>query len=145
MTLSQTFFWSFPNFPQVIVEVIDQNDNRPVATPDTQEVTIVENLPVGEVIMTFTATDADEAGTNTLLSYSLSDRTPLGPVFFNIDSTTGEISIKKQLSYEVFDFIRFRVRIVDQGGSGRTATGTVEVTIADVDEAVTSIGRSLVG
>ncbi|RUS85810.1 hypothetical protein EGW08_006439, partial [Elysia chlorotica] len=123
----------------VIVQVRDQNDNQPVATPDTQEVTIPENLPVGEVFMTFTATDADEAGDNTLLSYSLSDRTPLGPVFFAIDSTTGEISVNKALSYEVFDFIRFRVRIVDRGGSGRTATGTVEVTISDVVETVTYI------
>lgn len=122
----------------VIVEVTDRNDNAPKANPDTQEVTIVENLPVGEVIMTFTASDADEAVDNAIV-YTLSERTPLGPVFFAIDSSTGEISINKQISYEVFDFIRFRVRMVDRGGAGRTSTGTVEVTITDVAETVTFI------
>ena len=122
------------------MEITDRNDNAPVPTPDTHEFTIVENLPVGEVIGTFTATDADEAGVNTQLTYSLSERTPLGPVFFDIDSSTGAISLNKAISYEVFDFIRFRVRITDGGSPTRTTTGTVEVTITDVAEVVTFIG-----
>ncbi|GFO15379.1 protocadherin fat 4, partial [Plakobranchus ocellatus] len=123
----------------VIVQVTDRNDNTPRATSDPITITMVENLPVGTVIGTVEATDEDETGINSQLSFAMASATPLGPVFFAVDSTTGALSIAKEISYEVFDFFRFRVRVADNANSPRTGTATIEVTVVDVDETVTFI------
>ena len=101
------------------VEVRDINDNVP-QFPDnaTFEATVDENVPVGTVIATLRADDAD-TGTNAEISYQLSPETArdFGRVF-GVRANSGELFTKTALDHETRTEYALYVTASDRTGSG---------------------------
>lgn len=54
----------------ILITVTDTNDNAPVFNPKEYNKTVLENVPIGTVVTTVTATDAD-SGTNAMFTFAI--------------------------------------------------------------------------
>ncbi|XP_027714227.1 cadherin-23 isoform X5 [Vombatus ursinus] len=79
----------------VYLEIVDINDNNPIFDQPSYQESVFEDAPVGTIILTVTATDAD-SGPFALIEYSLGD----GEGKFGINPTTGDIYVLSSLDRE---------------------------------------------
>ncbi|XP_058398499.1 protocadherin beta-8 [Diceros bicornis minor] len=116
---------------QVYIEVVDVNDNAPEFEQPFYRVQIPEDSPVGFLIVTVTATDAD-TGVNGEISYSLFQASEEISKTFEINPKTGEIRLKKQLDFETVQSYEVNIEARDAGSfSGKC---TVLTQVMDVND-----------
>nr|XP_046262322.1 protocadherin alpha-3-like [Scatophagus argus] len=120
----------------VTVHVSDVNDNPPRFSEPFVSVYVKENSPVGAVIKTVTATDAD-IDQNGQVSYSFlqsnSDSLPFASMV-NIDSETGDIVSLQSFNYEELKTFQFKVQATDSGVPPLSSNVTVNVFILDEND-----------
>ncbi|XP_048884523.1 protocadherin alpha-3-like isoform X14 [Brienomyrus brachyistius] len=120
----------------ITVQVSDINDNAPQFSKPELDVYLKENSPVGSLIQTVTAFDAD-ANENAKVTYSLMDGNSKGaPVstMININSLTGSIYSLHAFNYEDIKMFQFRVLATDSGVPPLSSTVTINVFILDVND-----------
>ncbi|XP_068628013.1 fat-like cadherin-related tumor suppressor homolog [Battus philenor] len=116
------------------VALDDVNDNAPRFSTDTYSVTLPEDADVGTLVAKVHATDAD-LGENSLVHYSfVEDDEHEGGDAFELTSDSGIIRLRAALDRESRAEHRVRVRAVDAGSPPRSATATVRLTVADVND-----------
>ncbi|XP_069388104.1 protocadherin alpha-5-like isoform X10 [Paralichthys olivaceus] len=119
---------------QLIVNVIDVNDNIPTFSKSLYKVRVKENASPGSLVIKLNATDADE-GMNSKILYSLVKRGNIDPSnIFDINSETGEITVKGTLDYEETPAYEVRVQAMDQGPVPRSAHAKLLIEIIDVND-----------
>uniref|UniRef100_A0A8C3WY49 Dachsous cadherin-related 2 n=1 Tax=Catagonus wagneri TaxID=51154 RepID=A0A8C3WY49_9CETA len=110
----------------LVVHVLDVNDNSPVFSQDSYQVTISELVPVGYPVLTVVATDAENG--------SISYRILSSSKAFSIDPVNGTISTTSPvLLLDGKSTVRFLVEASDGGIPELTAVTLVEVEIQDVN------------
>ncbi|XP_075959829.1 protocadherin alpha-2-like [Anarhichas minor] len=115
------------------VNVIDANDNTPIFSKSLYKVRVRENTQ-GTVIIKLNATDLDE-GVNSKIIYSFIRRGNTDPSNnFDLNSETGEITVKGTLDYEETSAYEVRVQATDQGFSPRSAHAKLLIEIIDVND-----------
>ncbi|XP_062411298.1 desmoglein-2.1-like [Sardina pilchardus] len=129
---------------ELTVFIIDKNDNPP--TFEIHIGTVRECSTVGAIIMNVTAHDEDQKGTvNAKIAYSILKQEPAGSgMLFSIDRDTGQVSVKEPtLDRETSDFYELTVQGVDLDGApnGITATGTVQITVLDINDNVPTLEK----
>ncbi|XP_062986041.1 protocadherin gamma-A10-like [Elgaria multicarinata webbii] len=126
---------------QIRVIVLDANDNAPVFNQPLYKVSILESIPIGSVLLTVNATDADEE-TNSELTYSFLKIKEKASQVFQINSKTGEISTTGKLDYEENAFYEIEVQAKDNGGLSDRAK--VLIRLIDVNDNVPRIAITTV-
>uniref|UniRef100_A0A8C3EJS8 Uncharacterized protein n=1 Tax=Corvus moneduloides TaxID=1196302 RepID=A0A8C3EJS8_CORMO len=121
---------------RIRVVVLDANDNAPVFSQAEYTVRVPEDVPVGSVLVTVIATDADE-GLYGQVKYSMNKATDMASDIFHLDSETGEITLLRSLDYEEGDFYELEVRARD--GVSLFDTTKVAITVTDVNDNVPEI------
>ncbi|XP_035677124.1 protocadherin Fat 4-like [Branchiostoma floridae] len=121
------------NSVTVLIIVNDVNDNNPIFTQTLYETQYVENSNTGLSVLTVTATDTDN-GTNAAITYSISNTSTTGLSYFNIDSSTGEVTIGSSLDREADEIVTFVVLATDGGNPALTGTTTVRVNVTDLND-----------
>ncbi|XP_014118422.1 PREDICTED: protocadherin gamma-A10-like, partial [Pseudopodoces humilis] len=116
---------------RIRVTVLDANDNAPVFSQAEYTVRVPEDVPVGSVLATVTATDADE-GMNGQVKYSFKKITEIASKIFTLDSQTGAIILLQSLDYEEDDCYELEVQARDGGGLFDTAK--VGITLTDIND-----------
>ena len=103
------------NRTKILINILDENDNAPKFNQTEYSIeSLKEDTPVGTKLIQISATDADE-GLNGLIRYSIINP-PLAISFpFEIDSTTGVITLRSPLDYETTRSYRFLIRASDSG------------------------------
>ncbi|XP_069026644.1 protocadherin alpha-8-like isoform X5 [Embiotoca jacksoni] len=118
------------------VHVSDVNDNKPIFTENIFNVYVKENSPVGAVLKTVSAIDAD-VDQNGQVSYSLirnnSNSLPLSTIV-NINSETGDIVSLQSFNYEELKTFQFKVQATDSGVPPLSSNVTVNVLILDEND-----------
>ena len=100
--------------------------NRPpVFTQRSVQLSVDENTPAGVTVGAVTAADADSDPLTYALDHS-------GRAFFGIDAGTGGLLTKAPLNHEARG--SYTVRVTARDPSGASATVTVNIEVADVDE-----------
>lgn len=112
------------------VTVIDENDNVPVFPKHTYTVSIEENNPKGQSILTVNAVDFD-TGINSELRYMLNETHGYD---FKIDPFSGLITADFSLDRENASLISFLVLAIDGGDPPETGTATVSVIVTDQND-----------
>ena len=118
------------------VSVIDVDDNPPAFEHDSIPVTLLENVTVGTFVAEVTATDADAGANTSAIQYELLSTFDL----FQIDDTTGEITVSYPLSDENVHDCNFSISLRVRAFNPRTDSGLedfsdVIVSIVDINEA----------
>ncbi|KAK2098486.1 Cadherin-23 [Saguinus oedipus] len=114
----------------VYLEIVDINDNNPIFDQPSYQEAIFEDVPVGTIILTVTATDAD-SGNFALIEYSLGD----GEGKFAINPTTGDIYVLSTLDREKKDHYILTALAKDNPGdvASNRRENSVQVVIQVLD------------
>ncbi|XP_060743259.1 protocadherin alpha-3-like [Tachysurus vachellii] len=116
------------------VNVIDVNDNTPICGKSLYKAQIPEDSLSGTVVVTVTANDADE-GLNKEIVYSFENNDNDGIIdLFDINSESGEITVKGKLDHEQNNAVEIRVQAKDRGITPRSAFCKILVEIIDVND-----------
>ncbi|XP_041357968.1 protocadherin-17-like isoform X2 [Gigantopelta aegis] len=119
---------------RITVMVTDVNDNDPVFSKSTFNVTIVENAPLNVSILKLEAHDQDSE-LNGDISFRFSSRTSKRiKAYLKIDERTGDLYPIKLIDYEEDRMFRFLVEVSDSGSPPRSSQAAVTVTVEDVND-----------
>lgn len=113
------------------ISVQDVNDNYPVINPSIYNVSVYENLTVGDAVTTILAKDND-SGLFSRLTFYISSGNIDG--IFHVNPSTGLVTLLKELDRETKDFHQFEVNARDGGGLKSKNTAFVRVTVLDIND-----------
>ncbi|NWV21595.1 PCDG7 protein, partial [Origma solitaria] len=116
---------------RIRVTVVDANDNAPVFSQSEYTVRVPEDVPVGSVLVTVSASDADE-GQNGHVKYSLKKITEKTTKILHLDSETGAVTLLQSMDFEEGDFYALDLQARDGGGLSDSAK--VAITVTDVND-----------
>lgn len=118
----------------VIVKVLDTNDNTPQFDRQVYSVDLVENTPIGTLVMQLNATDKDE-GSNAEVAYSYtlytSEKTQEK---FSLNPKSGEIRVKGVIDYEENRSFEMYVEAKDKAVSPLSAQCKILLFITDLND-----------
>ncbi|KAJ8014080.1 hypothetical protein DPEC_G00036540 [Dallia pectoralis] len=114
-------------FARIFIELINENDNRPIFSKPLYNISLPENTPVGTSLIHIQATDADVGTFGTLLYY-FSDE----PDQFSLDAESGWVLLRGALDYELMQ--RFTLTLLARDGGGQETTGRLRVNVMDVND-----------
>ena len=88
-----------------VVEILitDINDNRPIFNSSQEDISVLENSPVGKVLLKVAATDAD-IGVNAEMRYNITGGNEAGK--FKLDAVSGNLSVSGDIDREKVDAYR---------------------------------------
>ncbi|XP_072295789.1 protocadherin gamma-A11-like isoform X30 [Eucyclogobius newberryi] len=112
---------------QILITVLDANDNAPVFTNPMYKASIKENAPLGTVVMTVTATDADQ-GANGKITYSVSSMPDNARGIFEINPESGEIVLKGNVDFEKAQTFQLNILASDDGSLVDSCKVIIDVT-----------------
>ncbi|XP_029556911.1 protocadherin gamma-A11-like [Salmo trutta] len=113
------------------VTVLDANDNIPIFSQDVYKVSLPENSPLGTIIATVRATDADE-GANGDVIYDLGRVSEELKNLFHLDSKTGVINLAGPIDYEEQPI--YELRVLAKDGAGLVSYTKVLIDITDIND-----------
>ncbi|XP_060904174.1 protocadherin alpha-8-like [Labrus mixtus] len=118
----------------ILVNVLDINDNAPVFSQDVYSVMLDENAPVGTAVAQVNATDLDD-GPNGEVVYSFSNSVSHRLLkTFDINPSTGEITVKGLINYEEKDRYEIEIQASDKGLAPLVTQKSVIIKIVDVND-----------
>lgn len=117
----------------VTINVMDENDNRPIFDSNPYVVTLAENIGKGSSVLKVVAKDAD-SGSNSEVMYSFGSDVGNAANVFRLDSTSGWISTLSQLDYETVSWYNFSVIARDKGNPQLLSTATIMIRIQDYND-----------
>ncbi|KAI4898649.1 hypothetical protein NFI96_026010, partial [Prochilodus magdalenae] len=123
---------------EIVVNVIDMNDNKPVFTQYPFNGSVPEASPIGFEFMTVTATDADDPETdNADVRYTINSQTPQTPNtnMFVINPVTGAIRVNSEgLDREKYPEYTLEIQASDMQGNGLVSIGRAVITVTDSND-----------
>ncbi|XP_036798736.1 protocadherin alpha-C2 isoform X10 [Oncorhynchus mykiss] len=118
----------------IIVRVLDTNDNAPKFNTDTYKIDIIENSPIGSLVVKLNATDLDE-GTNSEITYSYSLYTSEKTQgTFSLNANNGEITVKEMINYEDFRIYDMEVIATDKGANSLSSQCKLTLLVTDMND-----------
>ncbi|XP_075707206.1 protocadherin-8-like [Rhinoderma darwinii] len=118
----------------VNVRVLDFNDNSPVFDKSAVTVDIMEDAPVGYLLLDLNAEDPDE-GANGEIVYGFSPQVSQEVrQLFKIDSKSGGVTLEGKIDFEMIQIYEFDVQAQDLSPNPLTATCKITVNIIDVND-----------
>uniref|UniRef100_A0A8C3B786 Cadherin domain-containing protein n=1 Tax=Cairina moschata TaxID=8855 RepID=A0A8C3B786_CAIMO len=124
---------------QLTVLVLDINDNPPVFTQDSYQVSFPELISVGATVLTISAVDRDSQH-NGMISYKILSSSE----GFSIDHKNGSVFTTKPMSQlKNNNIIHLLIAAMDGGNPALSAVTSVEVHIEDVNNHAPQFTRAL--
>ncbi|XP_062837747.1 cadherin EGF LAG seven-pass G-type receptor 1 isoform X5 [Anolis carolinensis] len=126
----------------VSIQVLDVNDNAPIFVSTPFQATVLENVPVGYSVLHIQAVDAD-SGDNARLEYKLIEVAHPSSLVatvgdmsfpFQINNSTGWITVSVELDRETVENYHFGVEARDHGIPVMTSSASVSITVLDVND-----------
>uniref|UniRef100_A0AAQ6A4E3 Cadherin domain-containing protein n=1 Tax=Amphiprion ocellaris TaxID=80972 RepID=A0AAQ6A4E3_AMPOC len=112
------------------VIVLDANDNVPVFTETVYKASLPENSPLDTVVLTVSATDADE-GVNGEVTYGF-DHVSDEKQVFSLNPKTGEVKVVGAIDYEKES--SYEMQISGKDGLGLASYASVVIEIIDIND-----------
>ncbi|XP_078025747.1 protocadherin beta-18-like [Epinephelus lanceolatus] len=113
------------------VTVLDANDNAPVFSQAVYKASLPENSPPDTIVITVSATDADE-GVNGDVTYDFGHVSDDDINVFSIDPKTGEIKVTGVIDFEKMSSFEMRIKAKD--GLGLTSYAKVIIDVTDMND-----------
>ncbi|XP_054890892.1 protocadherin gamma-C3-like [Poeciliopsis prolifica] len=113
------------------VTVLDANDNAPVFTQAVYKATVPENSPPETLVITVSATDADE-GVNGDVIYDFGHVSEENLDIFSLDPKTGKIKVTGVIDFE--ETTSFDISVEAKDGLGLTSYAKVLIDVIDMND-----------
>ncbi|RXM31136.1 Protocadherin Fat 4 [Acipenser ruthenus] len=113
------------------INVLDENDNSPSFPKSALIVDVLENMRIGELVASVTATDSD-SGDNAEIIYSITATNNHGT--FSISSNTGSIFLVKKLDFETQSLYKLNITAEDNGRPPRSSSMPVIIHVRDFND-----------
>ncbi|XP_076861943.1 protocadherin gamma-A6-like isoform X7 [Brachyhypopomus gauderio] len=113
------------------VTVLDANDNAPVFSQSVYKVSLPENSPQGTVVVTVSATDADE-GQNGKVTYEFGRISGKARRLFSLDQDNGQITVSGQIDFEEASV--YEITVEGKDVFGHSSETNVVIRIVDVND-----------
>ncbi|XP_028600415.2 protocadherin Fat 4 [Podarcis muralis] len=113
------------------IDILDENDNSPSFPKSTLFVDVLENMRIGELVSSVTATDSD-SGDNADLHYSITGTNNHGT--FSISPNTGSIFLAKKLDFETQSMYKLNITAKDKGRPPQSSTMSVVIYVRDYND-----------
>uniref|UniRef100_A0A8C9TL15 Cadherin-related 23 n=1 Tax=Scleropages formosus TaxID=113540 RepID=A0A8C9TL15_SCLFO len=110
-------------FARVFIDLINENDNRPIFSTSLYNISLPENTPSG----TSLASDSD-VGSFGVVQYYFSDE----PDQFSLDVDSGWVTLRGSLDFELMR--RYTMTVLARDGGGEETTGRLRVNVLDVND-----------
>ena len=125
---------------QVNISVLDVNDNDPMFSSIESRVSFHEDVPIGTLIYVAHARDKDSSDINSRLHYTAS-----GDVNrFEVDSTSGRITLRSHLDCERSSEHRLTIVATDSGTPARSGSMVLIVSVLDANDNAPVFNLSLI-
>ncbi|NIG60206.1 protocadherin-18-like [Pontoporia blainvillei] len=116
------------------ISISDSNDNSPAFEQQSYIIQLLENSPIGTLLLDLNATDPDE-GANGKIVYSFSSHvSPKIIETFKIDSERGHLTLFKQVDYEITKSYEIDVQAQDLGPNSIPAHCKIIIKVVDVND-----------
>ncbi|XP_036060655.1 protocadherin beta-14-like [Onychomys torridus] len=115
----------------ILIKVLDINDNAPEFAQSFYEVQVPEDTPIGSSIIAISARDLD-TGNSGKISYSFLHASEVIRKTFDINPTSGEVTLRSLLDFEVIQSYSVNVQATD--GGGLSAKCTLLVKVLDIND-----------
>eukprot|EP00062_Callorhinchus_milii_P013739 gi/632962304/ref/XP_007897232.1/ PREDICTED: protocadherin Fat 4-like [Callorhinchus milii] len=115
----------------LIISVLDENDNTPSFPKSVLHVDALENMRIGELVVSVTATDSD-SGDNAEIHYGITGSKNHGT--FSISHNTGSIFLVKKLDFETQSVYYLNVTAKDNGRPPRSSTMSMVIHVRDFND-----------
>ncbi|XP_011756015.2 cadherin-3 isoform X1 [Macaca nemestrina] len=134
VTNEAPFVLKLPTSTATIVVHVEDVNEAPMFVPPSKVVEVQEGIPTGEAVCVYTAKDPDKE--NQKISYRIL-RDPAG--WLAMDPDSGQVTVAGTLDREDERFVRnniyeVMVLAVDNGSPPTTGTGTLLLTLIDVND-----------
>ncbi|XP_059372313.1 protocadherin gamma-A4-like isoform X49 [Carassius carassius] len=113
------------------VTVLDANDNAPVFSQAVYKVSLPENSPLDTVVVTVSATDADE-GQNGKVTYAFGHVSEEDKTSFLLNRNTGDMTLIGSTDFEEKSV--YELRVLAKDSAGLTSYSMVIIEITDVND-----------
>ncbi|XP_044220351.1 protocadherin gamma-A11-like isoform X17 [Thunnus albacares] len=113
------------------VTVLDANDNVPVFSQNVYKASLPENSPLDTVVITVSATDADE-GLNSEITYGFDHVSGEDSNAFSLHSKTGEVRVAGSIDYEKVS--SYEMQISAKDGLGLVSYATLIIEVTDIND-----------
>eukprot|EP00118_Oscarella_pearsei_P012437 m.91691 g.91691 ORF g.91691 m.91691 type:complete len:1711 (+) comp36705_c0_seq1:99-5231(+) len=113
------------------ITIKDENDNAPLFTQSTYQLTVSEGAVVGTTVIHLTANDLDE-GSNAIIAYNISSGNTGSA--FSVHSTDGIVTIAKTLDRETVARYQLTLTATDSGMPPKTGIATLVVSVSDIND-----------
>uniref|UniRef100_A0A3P9LD48 Cadherin domain-containing protein n=1 Tax=Oryzias latipes TaxID=8090 RepID=A0A3P9LD48_ORYLA len=123
---------------EIIINVIDMNDNKPIFEQTSYVAEVAESSPKGTTVIQVKATDADEPGNdNSIIKYTILSQEPKLPSdsMFAIDTDNGAIMVKGVgLDREKYPEYSLDIQAADMKGEGLNGKTKVILKVTDSND-----------
>ena len=120
------------NMSMVYIRVSEVNDNEPTFDLSLYRQSFAEDTPLGSLLFTLRATDNDIYGNNITYSIPYSN---IDTSYVEIDSKTGNVTLRRSLDYEDKKLITFSVEAIDNNARNQlTGLTHVIIDVTDVND-----------
>lgn len=127
----------FKTVKHYTIRITDENDNAPMFSKPTYDVSVIENNIPGSYMTTVVARDLD-FGKNGKVSYSLVDgKTPDGsPIstFVSVDPHSGSLYTLRSFNFETLKEVEFAVKACDKGFPALSSTTLIQIRVVDEND-----------
>ncbi|XP_060904102.1 protocadherin gamma-A11-like isoform X26 [Labrus mixtus] len=113
------------------VTVLDANDNVPVFSQTVYKASLPENSPLDTLVITVSATDADE-GLNSEITYGFDHVSDEKNNVFSLDPKSGEVRVAVAIDYEKES--SYEVQISAKDGLGLVSYATLIIDVTDIND-----------
>ncbi|XP_005159903.1 protocadherin-18a isoform X2 [Danio rerio] len=116
------------------ISIADSNDNNPVFEKPSYVINLLENSPLGSLLIDLNATDPDE-GANGKIIYSFSSHvSPKILETFKINSDNGHLTLMRKVDFESTNSYDIDVQAQDMGPNSMPAHCKVIIKVVDVND-----------
>ncbi|KAG5266734.1 hypothetical protein AALO_G00235580 [Alosa alosa] len=127
MVVSSESLSEHVGFARVFIDLVNENDNRPIFSSPLYNISLPEDTPPGTSLIQIIATDGD-FGAFGVVRYYFSD----DPDQFTLDSVTGWVMLQSRLDFELMR--RFTLTVLARDGGGEETTGRLRINVLDVND-----------
>ncbi|XP_037833401.1 protocadherin gamma-A12 isoform X44 [Kryptolebias marmoratus] len=113
------------------ISVLDANDNAPEFSQTVYKASLPENSPPETIVITVSATDADE-GVNGDVTYDFGHVSEDEVSVFSIDPKLGTIKVTGEIDFE--EISSFEISVEAKDGLGLTSYAKVIINVVDVND-----------